>query len=64
VSAAELADLLTIAEDATGAAEAAFMLRARADAEPSDWTAYTCLANARRYIAAAMVLAGMVESAP
>lgn len=43
------------------AAAEAFLERAKADAEPADWRAYTCMANARRYVAAAMVAAGAVE---
>jgi hypothetical protein len=61
---AELVQLLEAAEEATAAVADAFYERARADAEPSDWRAYTFLANARRTIGAAMIESGAVETAP
>ena len=61
---AELVQLLEVAEESTNAAALAFLERANANAEPVDHHCYMCLKNAGRWIAAAMVTAGMVETAP
>jgi hypothetical protein len=61
---AELVLLLEVADEATAAAADAFLERAKADAEPSDWKTYTFLANARRTIGAAMIESGAVETTP